>query len=529
VISRLKYTAVFSFIIASIFFYSFNKKIPNETIDVVQIEPGLISGVKSENNSVVSFKGIPFAAPPVGDMRWKAPAPPSSWTGVRKCDAFGASPMQPKPIPFFMLSREFLIPEQPMSEDCLYLNVWTAANSAKEKRPVFVWIYGGGFTTGGGAVPAYDGEAMAKKGVVFVSFNYRLGIFGFYAHPELSSESPLHASGNYGLLDQLAVLKWIQKNISAFGGDPGNVTIAGQSAGSISVNCLMASPLAKGLFHRAIAESGTMVLPNPFIKMPLLAGAEQEGLKWAASKKISSISEMRKAPAKDLTQSGMMMGLYGPIADGYVLAEPIPDIYAHGKQNHTPFLSGWNADEGIVVIYNNKEVFRKEAMQYGQDTSLFFKYYPASTDQEAKTSQMALSRDKMIGVAGYKWAEMESNSSNAGTYLYYFTRNPPTADDHPKYGAFHTAEIGYALDNLKIIDRPWQAVDDSLATIISSYWINFAKTGNPNGKGLPEWPKYDSRKNMVMILSDKPKAEKLPNKEALDFLYSKFEMRNAKR
>ena len=428
-----------------------------------------------------------------------------------------------------MLSKEFLVPEHPMSEDCLYLNVWTAANSAKEKRPVFVWIYGGGFTTGGGAAPAYNGEAMAKKGVVFVSFNYRLGIFGFYVHPELSSESPQHASGNYGLLDQLAVLRWIQKNISAFGGDPGNVTIAGQSAGSISVNCLMASPLAKGLFHRAIAESGTMVLPNPFIKMPLLAVAEQDGLKWAAEKKFSSISEMRKAPAKELTQTGMMMGLYGPIADGYLLPEPIPDIYAHEKQNHTAFLTGWNADEGIVVIYNNKEVFRKEAMQYGRDTSTFFKYYPASAEQEAKASQMALSRDKMIGVSGYKWAELESNSSNAGTYLYYFTHNPPTADNRPKYGAYHTAEIGYALDNLKLIDRPWQPVDDSLSAIMSSYWINFAKTGDPNGKGLPEWPKYDSWKNMVMVLSEKPKAEKLPNKEALDFLYSKFRTLNAKR
>lgn len=488
-------------------------------IDIVRIEQGMISGVKSQNSNVVSFKGIPFAAPPVGDMRWKAPAPPAAWSGTKKCDAFGPSPMQPKPIPFFMLSKEFLIPAQPMSEDCLYLNVWTGAGSIKEKRPVFVWIYGGGFTTGGAAVPAYDGEAMAKKGLVFVSFNYRLGVFGFYSHPELTKESQHHASGNYGLLDQIAVLQWIKKNISSFGGDPGNVTIAGQSAGSISVNCLMASPLAKGLFHRAIAESGNMVIPNPFIKMHTLESAEKEGMKWAASKKITSIAEMRRTPAKELTETGMTMGMYGPVADGYVLPEPIPDIYAHGKQNHTPFLSGWNSDEGIVVVYNNKEVFQKQSARFGKDSNLFFKYYPAATEEEAKASQMDLSRDMMIGLSGYKWAEMESASGNDRTYLYYFTRNPPTAENKPKYGAYHTAEIGYALDNLRLIDRPWQSVDDSLATIISSYWINFARTGNPNGAGLPTWPAYDPEKNMVMILSEKPNAAKLPHKDALDFLY----------
>lgn len=510
----------FLVIIFSISFYSFRiKSFNKELIDKVRIEPGIISGSKSQNSNVVAFKGIPFAAPPVGDMRWKPPGPVAHWDGVKKCDQFAASPMQPKPIPFFMLSKEFLIPAEPMSEDCLYLNVWTGASSAKEKRPVFVWIYGGGFTTGGAAVPAYDGEALAKKGVVFVSFNYRLGIFGFYSHPELTKESPQLASGNYGLLDQIAALHWIQKNISSFGGDPGNVTIAGQSAGSISVNCLMASPLAKGLFHRAIAESGNMVLPNPFIQMHTLSSAEREGVKWATSKKYESIAAMRQAPAKDLTETGMTMGLYGPVADGYVLPEPIPDIYAHGRQNHTPFLSGWNADEGIVVVYNNKDVFKKQAQRFGKDSTTFYKYYPASTDEEAKASQMDVSRDMMIGLSGYKWADMESNSGNSDVYLYYFTRNPPTAPGKPNYGAYHTAEIGYAFDNLYKIDRPWQAVDDSLANIISSYWINFAKSGNPNGTGLPEWPKYNSQKNLVMILSEHPNAERLPHKDALDFLF----------
>jgi len=528
---RFRYIIVPAAITLSVIsFYSFRINFQEGgAIDIVRIQSGLISGIKSQHSGVISFKGIPYAAPPVGDMRWKAPTPPASWKGIRKCDAFGPSPIQPKPVPFMMLGKEFLIPEQPMSEDCLYLNIWTAAVSAKERRPVFVWIYGGGFTTGGAAVPVYDGEALAKKGVVFVSFNYRLGILGFYAHPELTTESSHLASGNYGLLDQIAVLQWIQKNISAFGGDPGNVTIAGQSAGSISVNCLMASPLAKGLFHRAIGESGTMVLPNPFIKMNTLATAEQSGLKWAASKNKSNIADLRKISADDLAKNGMAMGLYGPIADGYVLTAPIPDIYAQMKQNHTPFLTGWNADEGIVLMYKNKENFLKEMQQFGKDSAIFLKYYPASSDQEAAASQMALSRDKMMGVSGYKWAELESRASNSGTYVYNFTHKPPTAGNGPKFGAYHGAEIGYALDNLKIIDRPWQSVDDSLAMILSSYWVNFAKTGNPNGEGLPHWPKYDGGKNMVMIFNEQPQAQRLPNKEALDLLYSKCETLNAKR
>ena len=256
--------------------------------------------------------------------------------------------------------------------------------------------------------------------------------------------------------------------------------------------------------------------------MHTLASAEQEGIKWAASKNKSSITDLRKMSAENLSRNGMNMGMYGPIADGYVLPAPIPDIYAQAKQNHTPFLTGWNADEGIVVIYKTRETFLKEAQQFGKDSATFLHYYPASTDQESAASQMALSRDKMMGLAGYKWAEIESSTSRFGTYMYYFTHKPPTAGNNPKYGAYHSAEIGYALNNLKIINRPWEPVDDSLETIISSYWINFAKTGDPNGKGLPLWPRYDNRKNMVMIFSEQPRAEKLPNKEALDFLYSKI-------
>jgi para-nitrobenzyl esterase len=248
--------------------------------NTVKTNTGMVSGSANTDGTVHIFKGIPFAAPPGGSLRWKEPQPVTPWAGVKQCTAFSASPMQARPDEFGVYTREFLIPYQPISEDCLYLNVWTNAKSPADKKPVLVYIYGGGFGSGGAACPIYDGEATAKKGVVFVVINYRVGIFGFFAHPELSKESGHNASGNYGLMDQLAALKWVKQNIKNFGGDPGNVTIAGQSAGSMSVNCLVASPLGKGLFQKAIAESGAMFISGPF-GAPTLQQAEQNGLKLA--------------------------------------------------------------------------------------------------------------------------------------------------------------------------------------------------------------------------------------------------------
>src|ERR1700709_1334473 len=247
---------------ASFTFYSFIVTKANLS-PVVHTDAGMVSGMKNSTGDVTAYKGIPFAAPPVGNLRWKAPQPAAHWDGVKKCDAFSASPMQDKPVPFMVYTSEFLIPESPISEDCLYLNVWTNAKTKTDKKAVFVWIYGGGFGSGGAACPIYDGDAMAKKGIIFVSINYRVGVFGFLAHPELTKEANGKASGNYGLLDQIAALKWVKKNIAAFGGDPNNVTIAGQSAGSMSVNCLVASPLEKGLYNHAIAESGSFMIKNP--------------------------------------------------------------------------------------------------------------------------------------------------------------------------------------------------------------------------------------------------------------------------
>ena len=505
---------------ASILFYSFDlKEINTSLADVINVDGGMISGVKSTTGDVVLFKGIPFAAPPVGKLRWKAPQPVPQWDGIKKCDAFGPSPMQNKPVPFGVYTKEFLIPEQPVSEDCLYLNVW-AKNDAKPKKPVFVWIYGGGFTSGGTAVPIYDGEAMAKKGIIFVSINYRVGVFGFLAHPELTNESPDKASGNYALLDQIAALKWIRKNIASFGGDPGNVTIAGQSAGSMSVNCLIASPVAKGLFNKAIAESGSMMVSNPMIKTRTLADAEQQGIKLAAAVHANTIDELRKIPAADLMK---IPGGYSPIVDGYVLPEPAFQIFAEGKENSIPLLTGWNADEGFVFSFKKKDAFQQEAKEkYGKDAGAFLKYFPANTNEEAAHSQTKLSRDMIFAISGYKWIGIQSERK-APVYAYYFQHKLPATPDFEKYGAFHTGEVAYVTDNLKFLNRPWKPADNILAKQMSAYWVNFITNGNPNGKNLPAWPKYNKSMSQVMVFDNGAVKKRLPDKEELEFMLEHVE------
>ena len=506
------------FLVFLLFAASFTPGVNRQTLPaVIRVQGGFISGTTDPVSHVISFKGIPFAAPPVGDLRWKPPQPVIPWQGVKTCSEFGPSPVQPKPVPFLMLTKDFLVPAEPMGEDCLYLNVWTAAASAHEKRPVLLWIYGGGFNTGGAAAPAYDGSAMAAKGCVFVSFNYRLGIFGFFSHPELSRESPTHSSGNYGLLDQIAALKWVHENIAAFGGDPGNVTIAGQSAGSMSVNCLLASPLARGLFHRAIAESGTLVTNGSFISMPTLSKAEQAGMDAAKRLHAASIEDLRKISAHDLFLD--VIRFFGPVIDGYVLPQSIPEIYAAGKQAHLPLLTGWNGDEGMVLSIKTKEAYTRYITdKYGQQAAILLRWYPAASDSGAAMSQLAMSRDRLVAMPHYEWATLEADAGNRQVFVYNFTRKPPRPEGEEKnYGAFHTAEIPYALDNLSIVKRPWQEVDHTLATMLSAYWINFAKTGNPNGDHLPYWPAYNNDGKNIMILDESPAAMPLPNQAALDF------------
>ena len=492
----------------------------NAELDIIKVEGGKISGDLNRDQYVHVFRGIPFAAPPVDDLRWQAPQPIKPWKGVKECKAFGPSPMQASPVPFSMWSEEFLIPKEPISEDCLYLNVWTAAKTANEKRPVLVWIYGGGFVSGGSAVPIYDGEAMAKKGIVFVSINYRVGPFGFFAHPELTKESGKNASGNYALMDQIAALQWIKKNITAFGGNPNNVTIAGQSAGSFSVNCLVASPLGKNLFQKAIGQSGASFTDD----YPSLEKGEQEGLKIAKSLKAESIADLRKVPAEEIMKKAQ--GLRGAIIDGYVLPQSIADIFAAKKENKVALLTGWNEDEGLLFAPpKNAEGFKKEINdRYGSDAKTLLQFFPANTDAEAASSQLKLSRDQIFGTQNYIWANIQSDHGSK-VFVYRFTRKVPGTGEYAKYGAFHTGEVPYAYNNLKFVNRPWEAVDHELANIISSYWANFAKSGNPNGTGLPEWPGYNTKEKKIMLLGVKTESIKLPDAASLDFLVEKMNSR----
>ncbi|GAB3930433.1 carboxylesterase/lipase family protein [Larkinella terrae] len=483
---------------------------------IVKTESGRVEGMANKTGDIRIFKGIPFAAPPVGNLRWKAPQPVSAWSGVKKCVAFGPSPMQAKPAPFMYWSSEFLIPEQPISEDCLYLNVWTGARSAAEKRPVFVYIYGGGFRSGGAGCAIYDGEAMAKKGVVFVTINYRVGVFGFLAHPELSKESGYKASGNYALLDMIAALKWVQKNAAAFGGDPKNVTIAGQSAGAFAVNFLAASPLAKGLFHRAIAESGGSFLSSPARPRLTLQDAEQLGVDFAGKLNAASLSDLRAKSAEEILKASG--GLNGPVVDGYLLPEGIYEIYAKSRQNDVSLLLGWNGDDKVMGAPVKAEVFREQIRKrFGNQADAYFSVYPAQTEEESAQSQGNSNRDESFGIQDYTWAKMQTKTGKSPVFLYNFTRKVPAHTPQTQFGAFHTGEVPYAYNNLQTVDRPWEAIDRQIADVMSSYWVNFAKTGNPNGPNLPVWSAYTRESENTQIIDKTIENRPLPNKDKLRF------------
>ncbi len=485
-------------------------------LTTISIKSGMIAGVSNSTGDVTAFKGIPYAAPPIGDLRWKAPQPVNSWQGVKKCDSFGPSPMQPKPTPFAVYTSEFLIPEAPISEDCLYLNVWTNAKQQTDKKPVLVWIYGGGFMSGGTACPIYDGEALAKKDVIFVSVNYRVGAFGFLAHPELSKENGGKGSGNYGLLDQIAALQWVKENIVAFGGDPDNVTIAGQSAGSMSVNCLVISPLAKGLFKRAIAESGSFF----WRPMGKLSAAEESAKNTALKAGLNSLADMRKMTSEEVMKN--LPGRYNPVVDAYVLPASPTDIFAQNKQNHVPLLIGWNGDESFDPGNLKKEVYLQQAQQtYGAKTQEFLKYFPGETDEQASKSEIELGLYNTFAITQYKWAITQSRFDDSPVYLYNFNRKVPATGDFIKYGAFHTGEVAYVMNNLKFLNnRPFTETDNALAELMSSYWVNFIKTGNPNGSSVPEWPRFDNNKNLVKVFDASSQTREVPNKDKLDFMLS---------
>lgn len=393
------------------------------------------------------------------------------------------------------------------------MNIWTPAKTPNERLPVLVWIHGGGFTGGSGTVPLYNGEGMARKGVVLVTINYRLGIFGFFAHPELSAESPNRVSGNYGILDQIEALRWIQRNIAAFGGNPGNVTIAGQSAGSMSVNVLMASPLAKGLFHRAIAQSGGMFGKTPALSQPLQA-AERNGKELTDRLGVTTLAQLRALPADSLLKLPVRSG---PVTDSYV-CPPISETFANGQQNDVPLITGWNADDGVSFgPASDAQKFTEDARKrYGDRAEEFLRFFPANTDAEAAQSQRLLSQ-LFFGWHSYTWAKMQhATGKNGKAFLYYFRRVPP---GEPNYGAFHSAEFAYALHNLKRWNRPFTEIDYRLEDAMSSYWVNFARNGDPNGEGLPVWPSFNANNPQVIELGNELKVAQTPFRRQIDFLY----------
>ena len=485
----------------------------------VEVATGQLAGVAGRDAAVRVFKGIPFATPPIGPRRWRAPEAPTSWSGVRAADRFAPACMQNVAGARLPWTEEFMH-QGPVDEDCLYLNVWSAANRGA-RRPVFVYIYGGGFNEGSGSVGIYDGEALAKKGLVVVTFNYRVGVLGFLAHADLAAESPHAASGNYGLLDQVAALRWIQSNIGAFGGDPANVTIAGQSAGAMSVYLLTASPRTRGLFHRAIVQSGPGGLASfgagsTRTLAQARSVAAQAGAAWAKARGATSLAALRARPARDLLAAvagGAPAPRFGPVIDGWLLTEDVDSVYANGRQQDVPLLTGMNADEGSAFPgYGTATAasFRDQARaRFGERSTQFLSLYPAASETDAARAQVRSARDSAL-VALQLLAAQRSATAKTPAYLYYFERAIPWPE-HPQYGAFHTGEVPYVFANLALLKRPWTAVDRRVADVASSYWVQFATAGDPNGPHLPRWPAFTTSSPSVMVLGDTQQARTLPD------------------
>ncbi|MDE3198930.1 MAG: carboxylesterase family protein [Acidobacteriota bacterium] len=503
----------------------------------IKTEGGLITGTPGWGWGVREYLGIPFAAPPVGELRWKAPQPVVPWQGVRAADRFSPACMQRQYSANSSSWNRGLIVT---GEDCLYLNVWTPAASASEKLPVMVWIYGGGGVNGSAAEPIYDGNETAKKGVVVVSMNYRVGVFGWMAHPELTKESAHRASGNYGSLDQLAAIKWVKNNIAAFGGDPGKVTIWGESGGSRSVNFLAASPLLKGLARAAIAESHTS-----FGRMTTLAEAEANGMTFMKAAGKTSLAGLRALSSEEVLdaygKSGVTMN--AAIVDGWFLPDDIYTIYSHGRQNDLALLTGGTNDEGgnLVAIgapgtasgggrgrgAGTPDTLAKYTAwarsTFGAKADTLLKLYPASDDAGAAKAYHDVYRD--INYAGHRtWAKLQATTGKAPAYLYVFSQIPPrpagNGNNPPAgRGATHFSEVIYVFNNLRMKDYPWTATDRKVADTLSTYWTNFAKNMNPNGSGLVNWPAYDPKDERWLNIGGSVSPEKF-NSAGIDFIAS---------
>ena len=463
--------------------------------DQVRTANGVVEGRGRQRSGVRIFRGIPFAQPPMGELRWREPQPVQNWNGVRPAVDFGPRCMQ---APIF---DDMRFRSNGMSEDCLYLNVWTPARSNRQRLPVLVYFYGGGFVTGDSSEPRYDGESMAAKGIVVVTVNYRLGVFGFLAHPLLTRESPHKASGNYGLLDQNAALRWVQQNISNFGGDPRRVTIGGESAGSISVSAQMASPMSKDLIAGAIGESGAI---TGTLSAVTLAKGEEAGSKFTASLGVQSIAALRAMPAEQILEPASKggwasVGRFPIVRDGYFFPANPATLYGQGLQAHVPLLAGWNSEElGWQALLGRDEPtpenYRKVLEKlYGARAGEVLKHYPGTTREEVIQSATDLAGDRFIAYSTWNWMEYHTHGTSAPVYRYLYTHPRPAARGQnapAARGAVHSAEIEYALGNLKLSEDvyPWTGDDYRVSTTMQNYFANFIKKGDPNGRGLPEWP-----------------------------------------
>ena len=476
--------------------------------DTVKVDGGQIAGVVA--GGVRVFKGIPFAAPPVGELRWKPPQPVVPWAGVKNADTFGPQCVQTPYAP----GSVYMMEPARQSEDCLYLNVWTSAKSG-DRQPVMVWIHGGAWTRGASNIATYDGAALAKKGVVVVTVNYRLGPLGFLAHPELTAESPHHSSGNYAILDHVAALQWVQRNIAAFGGTPANVTIFGESAGSWSVNATQTTPLATNLFHKAIGQSG-----GQFAGTPTLSEAEKGGVALGKAVGAESLAALRAVPADKLVAAPAFRSSIN--VDGWVLPADVRTIFAEKRHISVPVLLGSNANEWTTL--GNPSQFPKTVEDFHKRMDAQFptlaaelnEAYPVNTDADIAAAMLAIGRDTTFSLEMRTWARMVT-SAGRKAFLYQFTHVPPGPE--AKYrGAYHASEIQYVFGNLKNPQFAYTDADRQLSAAMSDYWVNFAKTADPNAKGLPAWTAYDTANEPYLELGTPIQAKNHLLKPQLDFL-----------
>ena len=462
----------------------------------VKTEQGKVHGKNLNNGKVKAFLGLPYAAAPVGDLRWKAPEPPVKWKGERDATSFGAHCAQGH------LFDDIIFQDSAASEDCLFLNVYAPADAtATSKLPVMFWIHGGGYATGASSEPRHNGDFLPLKGVVLVTINYRLGVFGFLATAELAKEAN-GATGNYGLMDMVSALQWVKANIGQFGGDPNNVTIFGESAGSLAVSTLMASPMAKGLFQKGIGESGAAL--SDTLPTDALEAREKENGAWVASVGVTTLAQLRAMPTdKVLDVVKSKKGGFWPVVDGKLLTEPVADTYAAGKQAHVPLLAGWNRDEGSFFAMRPMTAEQWKGMAGGlfkERAAEFLTLYPGETDAQTLRSSIDYGSDNFIAFGTWKWIEAHRKTGDSPVYRYHLELAAPPSKFHPGSFAFHSDDIEYIFGTLDT--RPgavWRPEDRKLSEQMMSYWTNFAKTGDPNGPGLPVWPKYDKDDSLIHL------------------------------